>query len=343
MAIWTPILERGTYDGQTVDADFLIGVQRNFGALGIKPMLRRGHQPRPGAPAAGRVLDLRVHGPRLEALIEPTPDAIEDVRLKRYFQLSPGFRRLTDGSYTLDHIALLGEEHPAWKDQPELKFSELPLGDPLFFAAPPLPSGGRFATLDGQNEDIQSALDKFENAMQDMEHPMDMKEFSESFFTRLKDFFKSEKEAEKKALSDQLDALKQEFTEQLKTLREETKAARKEADELRAAKDRQEIIMFVEKGEREGRLPPALRNAGLIEFALTLDNTTMIEFKEGDKTAKMSQRAHFYHLLDQFPQVIHFGEFVSQKDLAEHSSGVLTDEQKARLRREAGLPEKKAA
>ncbi len=410
LAVWRTILETGSYDGREVSREVLEQVVRNFHAGVLRPMLRRGHHPAPGAPAAGWVLDLRLNGDKLEALLAPTPDLIEDVRAGRYAHLSPGFRQLPDGSFALDHVAVLGEEHPAWKGQAPLEFTEIPHTDPVFEdREPPLGTGERFrrlvaqlrargaedpealaawigrrkytkrrfqalaaaglrrplraseddgyvtlleallalveAVLDGNDSDeVREALDEFEaafEAFQQEETNMDVREFTERIVARLREIFASERED----LSKQITQIENTFTEQLKALREETERAQKEAERLRREARRRTIEAFVEELEREGRIPPALRRSGLIDFMESLSETPVeVTFQEGQtkRVEKVSQLDLFMQLLKQFPTVIRFAEFVHEDVLNQHSTQ-LSEERKKQLRQWMNLNVKGSA
>jgi transcriptional regulator with XRE-family HTH domain len=392
VAFWRPILRSGTHNGEVIDSSLLKAVADNFTRSGLRPMIRRGHEASSSQPAAGDVLAVRLNGDTLEAELDPTPDLVEDVRAGRYRSLSPGFRK-TEKGWALDHVAVLGAAHPAWKGQPVLQFSEIGPAEPMFFAeslaallnrmidemateerpraeivndmaeAGGIEPGTVEQILRGEIEQPpEERLRAFAKILKadaqslmtaaGMEEPMNMtelrttlQEFKDSIVGAIKALLPSQKadgtpgktfaEQWAEAKTD----LERQFTERLTALERRLTATAQQLTLAEKDKRRHEILAFVEK--RRKRLPPAMVQAGLVEFMESLSDTE-ITFSEGGKQIKLSQRAQFEALLDQIPENLLFGEFIKPEDLDVHGKA-LTDDRKAQLRAYAGLPDKRSA
>lgn len=68
---------------------------------------------------------------------------------------------------------------------------------------------------------------------------------------------------------------------------------------------RKDTEAFIAKHVGEGRLTPAMRDAGLADFMLTLDEGAEVEFAEGTKS---TARGFFEAFVAQLPKTVEFGE-----------------------------------
>ncbi len=115
-------------------------------------------------------------------------------------------------------------------------------------------------------------------------------------------------------------AKKEAAEEAAKTARKEAAAEfaetqKKERDETR----KKEIAAFMEAGVKDGKIPPAWKDAGMQEFMEGLDGEGEIEFSEGKK---QSPSEWFREFLEGLPKVINFGEVATRgKDVGGGDAG----------------------
>lgn len=99
------------------------------------------------------------------------------------------------------------------------------------------------------------------------------------------------------------------------------------------AADKATITDRVEKLVKAGKILPA-QKAGMIDFAMGLaDKDATIDFGEGDKKAKVTQREHYLRQLEAGPKVVDYTE-VSAPDGSTPGSNAKTPEQLADRARE---------
>lgn len=101
------------------------------------------------------------------------------------------------------------------------------------------------------------------------------------------------KAAAEKAAKDARDAATAEFAEKERTARDKAR--------------KQEIIAFVDQGVTAGKIIPAWKKAGLVEFMEQLDGEAVVEFAEGADNKK-TPYAWFKGFVEDLPKIIDFGE-----------------------------------
>lgn len=194
-------------------------------------------------------------------------------------------------AHYLRHVAFLGAQAPAVKGLKEVAFNETETGVVEF--------------EDGETED-ESVFRKF------MKWLRDTPDFAERIKTTIKeDAMTPEQTAEMEALKvkaakvDTLAAQVADLTGKVASFAEREGAV-KAAEQV--AK-RQQVAAMVEDLVKAGKVLPAGKEAA-IDFAMTLDDgTATIDFKEGDKTEKVNQRAYYLRGLAKNPKIVEFKEF----------------------------------
>lgn len=237
-----------------------------------------GH-PKTNAPAYGWAEGLKREGNILYAKARQVlPEFEEAVKSGRYKKRSISF--YPDG--TLRHIGFLGAQPPAVKGLVDVQFKE--------------------------GEEYNEYEETINNHMPPGAHPApageggDMPKTVEELEKDLAKERAAKETAEKKAA---------EFKE---------KADKTTADFAEAEKKRtkQEIAEFVEKGIKEGKILPAWKEQGLVEFMEHLagvdGGATEIEFSEGDNTVKSSPLEWFKKFVTNFGEHPLFKEMVRPKD-----------------------------
>ena len=102
------------------------------------------------------------------------------------------------------------------------------------------------------------------------------------------------------------------FAEQVKREKEEKEQLAKEKMELERKLKLAEHEKFIGTLMSEGKVTPAMKEAGIVEFMLQLNSETEVEFAEGQKKSPL---AFFKDFLSNLPKIVEFKE-MAKKDKA---------------------------
>jgi hypothetical protein len=295
-----------------IDDAFLNQAIANFNAGHHEPPIVVGH-PELDAPAFGWTEELRRNGDRLEARFADTNDEFEKLVKEG------AFRKRSSAFYlnppTLKHVGFLGATAPAVKGLKNIHFAE-----------------GETATFENSfnlNEEIKMGLED-----------KDVEKVTEGVFEKIKNFFKlpddaaratqptaqfSETdvkaivaEAVKDIKTEAVKEAKAELAEELKTRDETIQSLRDDVNNQSASRKRSQIVAFCER-QGNGKITPAMKRAGIIEFMESLEVADagekekaialFSEGAEGVKTeVKFSRSEWFQNFVEGLPQFVEFGE-----------------------------------
>jgi hypothetical protein len=269
-----------------------------------------------GGPAWGWVRGLKVIGGRLVAVVRQMPEAFKDlVRAGRYKKRSVELYRQfgATGRPYLRAVTFLGAQPPEVKGLADVALAEAD-GDVVVLSFDEGASDMADKTFTKAEFDAAVA-DAVAKATKPLE--AQVTQFKEEVTQAKADADKAKSEAEKSKTGDGDDDPK--FAELTATVADQKKALDAERNarvKLQADMCRQEIVRLCEDLERSGKLTPAARKAGLVEFMLALPETDSVEFGEGDGAKKVSPRAWFREFLGGMPQVVPTGELTKGKGAA---------------------------
>jgi len=262
-----------------------------------------------GLPAGGWLAGLKRVGSKLLASWRDVPNviakAIESKQYKkRSAELYPDY---AGNGLTLRRVALLGADIPEVKslsDAVALTYDE---DDPAY----------EVHSFDAAGSPPRKA-NTGDNPMPDKE---DTKKFSEEQTQALVDAA-AKKAADEAAakFSEENAALKKERD----ALKAKAEAGETAAADLAAKQTRIDIERFCEKLTGDGKLPPAIVTAGVVEFMETLedgDDVDTIKFGEGDKAEDVSPRAWFKAHLESLPKLVEFSEVASDANAPDEDEG----------------------
>jgi len=279
---WIEVFRAGDYGekGAYTEADLDRLAASYNPALHEAPVVV-GH-PEIDAPAYGWVEGLRRNVDRLEAKLRQVDPGFEElVKQGRFKQRSVAlYDDLGGKGLYLRHLGFLG-------------------------AAPPEVKGLKSIFHDDQAKGFVEITE---------EDVMDVTELKRTFSEALSEF--AERVGLKKSdptppaptfTEAELEAAKAAAAAEAKAEAERQFSEQKSAAEKQAAK-KAGVQAFINKLTPQGRWLPAFKEAGLVEFMESLDDTGTVEFGEGDKQQKQSPLQIFQAFLEALPPRIEFGE-----------------------------------
>ncbi len=325
---------------RAIEPEFLDSVIANFNASEHEPPLVAGH-PAENAPAFGWVSELRRSGDLLEARFKDVDeDFAELVRSGKFKKRSAAFYLGAGGNLpALRHVGFLGAQPPAVKGLRDIQFSE---GDALTFD---FNEGDSSMTLTGEQETslvervTNSITTKFAAAFGGNKAETHHANFSESDVQRIVN----------EAITKTKTEITSDFSEKLTTVQNENKQLREAVNASSGAQTRAAIIQFCD-GLGNDKLPPALRNLGIVDFmeSLASDDTkvTVVSFSENADGAKVetktetTQFAWFKNFLTALAPVISFGEQFGALTATGNDAVITNPTRMAELRAKDGLSAK---
>jgi len=257
-------------------------------------------------PAWGWVRGLKAAGAKLVATVGQMPEAFRELvrggrYKKRSAEIYPSFT-LAGGEPYLRAVTFLGARPPEVKGLAEVALAEAESDDVVRVA---FTEGARTTGLGGDEvkafteEQLKAAIDQ---AVQEATEPLKLQI--------------QELEATAKPGGPAVAAAK-EFAElegQIKALQDELKGAKETLAEERAGRTamladarRREVVSFCEAQEAAGKLTPAARKAGLVEFMVGLSTEKTVTFGEGDAAVKTSPAEFFQQFLESLPEALPTG------------------------------------
>jgi len=108
------------------------------------------------------------------------------------------------------------------------------------------------------------------------------------------------------------------FAEQVKKEKEERERLAKEKIELERKLKLAEYEKFIDTLMSEGKVTPAMKKAGIVEFMLRLDSETEVEFAEGQKKSPLT---FFQDFLSNLPKIVEFEEVAKKGKASNEQTG----------------------
>lgn len=347
---WIEVFAAGTHTDNTgrqheLPVDFIEQVVRNFEPQVHEPPAVVGH-PREDAPAYGWVSEVRRNGDVLEARFADVDKEFERMTSEGKFKKRSASFYLDASAVRggrvpcLRHVGFLGAQPPAVKGLRPIHFSD-----------------------DGATT---FEISFGENAMDEKQ----VKELSErvskgawdSFVEKLSSVFGGEKEKPAASFSeadvqrivkDALAAGTASFTEEVKQLKEANERLQSAVESQVGKTTRTEIVSFCDS-LGAAKLPPAIRNAGVVEFMETLaalpsdtEKVKVVSFSDdgkGNRTETKSEQtplAWFQNFMSGLGPFIQFGEQFGNLRAEQTDGGELVSpERREKLRSDMGIAAK---
>ncbi len=323
--------------------DFLDAVVANFNAAEHEPPAVIGH-PADNKPAFGWVGELRREGQSLEARFKETDADFEQMVERGAFKKRSASFYLDAGSAgvsrvpALRHVGFLGAQPPSVKGLREIQFSE---GDAITF------NFSEGDTMTGEQETslverVTNAIQaKFAQAFGGGNAPTQHASFSEQDVQRIVN----------DAITKTKTELTTDFSEKFTAVENQNKLLREAVSTSSAAQTRVEIISFCEALGND-KLPPALKNLGIVEFMESLaagspdaQKVTTISFTEQDGAkvetkTETTQLAWFKNFLSALAPIISFGEQFGALKSTGNDAVITNPARMDELRAKDGLPTK---
>jgi len=90
-------------------------------------------------------------------------------------------------------------------------------------------------------------------------------------------------------------------------LQAKVKAAEDKTRKVESEAARKDVVLFLEDLVKQGKMLPAMKDSGLVEFMMGLDGeTATVEFVQGDKKEKIAPRAWIRKWMEGLPKVVNF-------------------------------------
>jgi hypothetical protein len=296
---WIEIFRAGDYGAKgkynEADIDRLVA---NYDPARHEAPIVIGH-PGDDRPAYGWVAALKRQGPTLIAKLRQVHEGFSKmVRDGAFKKRSVAiYRDLASKGPYLRHVGFLGATPPEIKGLADLKFAD-----------------GEF--LEIEQEETMEATEIKKTVLETI------KEYFAELIGGKKDATGISEERLQSllnaAVEKAIQPLKGEFAEQLKT--SDAKIVKLETDLAEARKTQSltgkagKVAQLIEPLARDGRFPPAFREDGLVKFLETLDDASQtVIFGETGKERKFSQLDFALAFLGKLPQIVPFGEIVTEK------------------------------
>jgi len=283
------VFRAGEYPQASISEADLDQVIRDYDPAVHEAPLCLGH-PADNHPAFGWVESLRRQGDILLAKIKQVvPELAEAVKQGIYKKRSASFlrpHRSPTGRWYLNHIAFLGAAEPQVKGLKDIAFADA--GDRVDFEY--TPQGG-----DKKEEIIMPEKILTQAEVQTMidQAVAKAREDAKAEFTARADAQKKENEG----------------------LQAKVKAAEDRAAKVEIEALRKDTASFCEDLVRQGRLLPAMRDAGLVNFMVSLDGeAATVDFAGKDKAEKVTPRAWMQKFLEGLPKAVSFERLVPAGD-----------------------------
>lgn len=348
---WIEVFAAGTHvdsNGRRhdLDTDFIEKVVRNFEPPVHEPPAVIGH-PREDAPAYGWVSEVRRNGDVLEARFADVDKEFERMTSEGKFKKRSASFYLDASAVRggrvpcLRHVGFLGAQPPAVKGLRPIHFSD--------------DGATTFEISFGEN-----VMD--EKQVKDLSERMSESAF-DGFMAKLKSTFgfgETEKtttsfsEADvRRIVAEATGELGTTFTGKLSALEAENKQMRAAVESQVGKTTRTEIVSFCDS-LGAAKLPPAIRNAGVVEFMETLaalpsdtEKVTVVSFSDdgkGNRTETKSEKtplAWFQNFLSGLGPFIQFGEQFGNLRAEQTDGGELVSpERREKLRGAMGIAAK---
>jgi len=271
------IFRAGEYPQGTISEADLDDVVRDYDPAVHEAPVVVGH-PTHNNPAFGWVDCLRREGKLLLArLKDVVPEFADVVKNGLYKKRSASFLRphqSPTGRWYLNHIGFLGAKAPQVKGLKDIGFAD-----------------ARYrADIDFEEEEAMETLKK------------------EQVHKMIDDAVNKARDETRAEFQDTINTLKKENI----ALQNKVKNAEERAAKVAADAARKETAAFCEDLIRQGRLMPAMRDAGLVEFMMSLDpETTIVNFAEmGKDPEKLAPRSWMKRFLESLPPLVNFGRII---------------------------------
>ncbi len=269
-----------------------------------------GHPRDTKAPAWGWVKKLEIRGDSILALVDQMHDKVREIINKGlYKKISMAINTIKGKGLYLAHVGLLGAVQPAVAGMAEIALSA---------------EDGQEITTRETDSWPQPLLDSLEDRRKAFNIPA--RQPVPGFKSIEEGGIEMEKE-KIQALETELTELKANLAEATTEAEEKVKALLTEKEQLQTKHEEleQEVVReretaWVETQIKEGKILPAWKEAGLVQFMLSLDDQEIVTKSADGKTQKAGQRKMFKGLVESLAAVIDFKELVTAERAKEKSA-----------------------
>jgi len=288
------VFRAGEYPQATLTEADLDDVVRDYSAAVHEAPVVVGH-PEHNHPAYGWVSSLQRRGGVLLARLKGVaPEFAEALKQGLFKKRSASFLRphvSPTGRWYLNHLGFLGAMAPQVKGLKDIVFADARYRADIEYNS----AGAGLASPEKEETIMTDPKTLTQEQVQAM---------IDAAAAKAKDDTRAEFAAQSDAQKKENDAL------QAKVSAAETRAARVEAEALR-----KETAAFCEDLVRQGKLLPAMRDAGLENFMVALDGEkAAVHFAAKDKTEQLTPRAWMQKWLEGLPKMVSFDRLVPQGD-----------------------------